>query len=111
MKKYLLATTAVFVMCGLFVYAETASEKLDMLKKKRTELAMQMYNRRMKMIEEDPKLKEIHDKIMALHKDLAIRLDNDRELIELGIQVKDIDADIDKAIDQAKKEDGNKEKP
>ena len=109
MKKYLLTSTAVFVLCGLFVYAETATEKLDSLKKKRTELAMQMYNRRMKLIEEDPKLKEIHDKIMALHKELAIRLDNDRELIELGIQVKDIDVDIDKELDHIKKEE-NKEK-
>jgi hypothetical protein len=48
---------------------------------------------------------------MALHKELAIRIDNDRELIELGIQLKDIDADIDKAIDQSKKEDSSKEKP
>ena len=111
MKKYLVMTAAVFVLCGLFVYAETSSEKLDTLKKKRTEIAMQMYNRRMKMIEEDPKLKEIHEKIMALHKELAIRLDNDRELIELGIQVKDIDADIDKALDQAKKEESGKDKP
>ncbi len=111
MKKYLLVTVAVFVLCGLFVYAETASDKLDALKKKRTELAMQMFNRRIKMIEEDPKLKEIHDKIMALHKELAIRIDNDRELIELTIQLKDIDADIDKALDQSKKEDNSKEKP
>ncbi|MCX6983499.1 MAG: hypothetical protein NT118_01945 [Lentisphaerae bacterium] len=111
MKKYLVMTAAVFVLCGLFVYAETSSEKLDTLKKKRTEIAMQMYSRRMKMIEEDPKLKEIHEKIMALHKELAIRLDNDRELIELGIQVKDIDADIDKALDQAKKEESIKDKP
>ena len=111
MKKYLVMTAAVFVLCGLFVYAETSSEKLDTLKKKRTEIAMQMYNRRMKMIEEDPKLKEIHEKIMALHKELAIRLDNDRELIELGIQVKDIDADIDKALDQGRKEENSKDKP
>ena len=111
MKKCLLITLAVFVLCGLFVYAETAPDKLDALKKKRTELAMQMFNRRIKMIEEDPKLKEIHDKIMALHKELAIRIDNDRELIELGIQIKDIDADIDKAMDQSKKEDNSKEKP
>ena len=109
MKKYMIITVAAFILCGLFVYAETASEKLDVLKKKRTELAMQMYSRRIKLIEEDPKLKEIHDKIMALHKELAIRLDNDRELVELGIQVKDIDVDIDKELDQIKKEE-NKEK-
>ena len=111
MKKYLVMTVAIFVLCGLFVYAETTSEKLDTLKKKRTELAMQMFNRRIKLIEEDPKLKEIHDKIMTLHKELAIRLDNDRELVELGIQVKDIDADIDKALDQIKKDESNKDKP
>jgi ACT domain-containing protein len=111
MKKYLLMTVVAFVLCGLFAYADTASEKLDALKKKRSELAMQMFNRRIKLIEEDPKLKEIHEKILALHRELAIRLDNDRELIELGIQVKDIDADIDKAMDQVKKEEGTKDKP
>ena len=111
MRKYLPLTVAVFILCGLFVYAETVTEKLDTLKKKRTELAMQMYNRRMKLIEEDPKLKEIHDKIMALHKELALRLNNDGELIELGIQVKDIDADIDKALDQIKKDENSKDKP
>lgn len=111
MKKYLLITAAAFVLCGLFAYAETASEKLDALKKKRSELATQMFNRRMKLIEEDPKMKEIHEKIMALHKELAIRLDNDRELVELGIQVKDIDVDIDKALDQVKKEELGKDKP
>lgn len=111
MKRYLLITVAAFVLCGLFVYAETSSEKLDALKKKRYELATQMFNRRMKLIEEDPKMKEIHEKIMALHKELAIRLDNDRELVELGIQVKDIDVDIDKALDQLKKEESIKDKP
>jgi hypothetical protein len=111
MKKYLLMTAAAFILCGLFVYAETVSEKLDTLKKKRSELAMQMFNRRVKLIEEDPKLKEIHEKIMALHKELAIRIGNDRELIEMGIQLKDIDADIDKAMDQAKKEENSKDKP
>jgi len=111
MKKYLIMTAAIFVLCGLFVYAETSSEKLDVLKKKRSELALQMFNRRVKLIEEDPKLKEIHEKIMALHKELAIRLDNDRELIELGIQIKDMDADIDKALDQIKKEESTKDKP
>ena len=111
MKKYLIMTAAIFVLCWLFVYAETTSEKLDVLKKKRSELALQMFNRRIKLIEEDPKLKEIHEKIMALHKELAIRLDNDRELIELGIQIKDIDADIDKAMDQVKKDENKKYKP
>ncbi|HCE44779.1 MAG TPA: hypothetical protein DET40_14660 [Lentisphaeria bacterium] len=113
MKKYLLMTAAVFMLCGLFVLAESVSEKLDTLKKKRADAAVQLYNRRIKLIEDDPKLKEIHDKIMALHKDLALKLENDREVIELSTQIRDIDADIERLSEQMKKEEkkdeGNKE--
>ncbi|HBC87468.1 MAG TPA: hypothetical protein DCZ94_10980 [Lentisphaeria bacterium] len=118
MKKYLLMTAGAFILFGLFVLAETASEKIDGLKKKRAEAAMQLYNRRIKIIEDDPKLKEIHDKIMSLHKELALRLENDREVIELSTRIRDIDAEVEKLSDQAKKEEkkddkkeeGNKDK-
>jgi len=109
MKKYFLMTAAVFILCGLFVLAESASEKLDTLKKKRSDAAIQLYNRRIKLIEDDPKLKEIHDKILSLHKDLALKLENDREVIELSTQIRDIDAEIEKLSEQLKKEEKKEE--
>ncbi len=110
MRKYLLITAGVFILGGLFVFAETAAEKMDGLKKKRAEAGMQLYNRRLKLIEEDPKLKEIHEKIMTLHKELALKLENDREIIELTTQIRDIDADIEKLTEQAKSEADAKDK-
>ena len=104
MKKYILITIGAFILCGLFVFAESASEKADGLKKKRTEVALQLYNRRLKLIEEDPKLKEIHEKILTLHKELALKLENDREIIELTTQIRDIDSDLERLADQIRKD-------
>ena len=104
MKKYILITMGAFILCGLFVFAESASDKADGLKKKRAEVAIQLYNRRLKLIEEDPKLKEIHEKILALHKELALKLENDREIIELTTQIRDIDSDLERLADQIRKD-------
>ncbi|GEM_PF-3637584 len=111
MRKYFLMTAGVFVLCALFVLAETASEKFESLKKKRADVAMQLYNRRLKLIEDDPKLKELHEKILSMHKELALRLENDREVIELSTRLRDIDAEIEKVADQAKKEERKEDVP
>jgi chromosome segregation ATPase len=67
---------------------------LETLRKEQRELAATMHQKRAELLERDEALRELHRKIMELHRDLAIRLDNHRELRDLAQRMRDLDAQI-----------------
>lgn len=90
-------------MAGLFlggclllagVALPAADDSLDTLRREQRELAATLHEKRTELIAKDEALKELHRKIMALHKELAMRLDNHRDLRDLVKQMRDIEARI-----------------
>ncbi|OGV52277.1 MAG: hypothetical protein A2017_00765 [Lentisphaerae bacterium GWF2_44_16] len=98
MKK----TGIVFLLlCAIFAiafstFALSNSEKLEELRAGRKKLLAEIYKLRVKLIQEDPDIKALHKKIMALHRELAVKIDNKEEMKELLRKNKMIDAEINK---------------
>ncbi len=73
---------------------EKELDKLDAniakYKKELLEISKKMHKLRVDLIKKDPTLKKVHDKIMALHRELAIKIDlneNMKELLKKSIRI------------------------
>ena len=64
------------------VYADNY-EKEENLKKEIQKIDIKMHETRVKLIKKDASLKALQEKIIALHKELAIRIDNKTEMRDL----------------------------
>lgn len=72
----------------------TAAETLDELQQQRQALATDLHQRRTELLTRDEALKALHQKIMALHKELALRLDNHRELRDLVKRLRELEVKL-----------------
>jgi hypothetical protein len=69
-------------------------DKLEALKKEKSELLLKMHNKRTELIKANPSLQELQKKIIALHKELAIRIDNNEEMRELANKLRSVESQI-----------------
>ncbi len=90
MKKLLI----IFLCCGAAAlcfadnpYIET---KEQTLLKQEKELAKKMFELRVKLLKNDPEFKKLHEKIMELHKELALQLDNSKEMRALATKLRKV---------------------
>ena len=56
--------------------------------KEQKELAKKMFDLRVKLLTKDPELKKLYEKIMELHKELALQIDSKKEMRKLLIKMK-----------------------
>jgi uncharacterized Fe-S cluster-containing radical SAM superfamily protein len=59
-----------------------------------------MFDLRVKLIKTDPALKKLHEKIMEMHKELALQLDSKKEMRELAKKLRKVQ----KSLEEIKKE-------
>jgi septal ring factor EnvC (AmiA/AmiB activator) len=71
-----------------------AEDTLDGLRREQRSLAATLHQKRTELLEKDQALKDLHRKIMELHKELALRLDNHRELRDLVKQMREVETKI-----------------
>ena len=69
-------------------------ETLQTLKEQKKELMLKMHRKRVELIKKDPALLDLQKKIMALHKELAIRIDNNEEIRKLLDELRKIEREI-----------------
>jgi SMC interacting uncharacterized protein involved in chromosome segregation len=78
------------MLCFAFaVFAEDDTKTAEAIKKlevAQKQLAQKMYKTRVKLIKNDPALKRLHKQIMALHKELALKVDSKKEMRVLLIK-------------------------
>lgn len=107
MKKFLL----ILFCCGAAVCfaADDEKAKLDQkekdLQKEEKQLLKEMLELRIKLIQKDPNLKKLHDKIMELHRELALNLDGQKEMREIAEKLKQVRTSL-AEIKQQKDSDG-----
>lgn len=82
-----------------------AEDTLDGLRREQRTLAATLHQKRTELLEKDEALKALHRKIMELHKELALRLDNHRELRDLIKQLRDVETKIRRQEAASKRED------
>ena len=93
MKKgmvFLLLIVAAFILQA----GDYDNSTLDDLKKERQQLKTKMHYKRVEIIKNDPSLMVLQKKIMAIHKELEIRVDNNEEMRELISKLRDIEREI-----------------
>jgi hypothetical protein len=78
------------MLCFAFaVFAKDDAENVEAIKKleaDQKQLALKMYQTRLKLIKNDSVLKRLHKQIMALHKELALKVDSKKEMRVLLIK-------------------------
>jgi Tfp pilus assembly protein PilO len=104
MKKIML----IFLCCGAMLCFGADSKELlkkqeQALLKQEKQIAKEMFDLRVKLLKEDPALKKMHEKIMELHKELAIQLGSKKEMRILLKKLKKVKLSLAKIEAQSKK--------
>lgn len=81
MVKRYLALVALFAF-AFMVFGDEV-ESLKELKRKKNELALKIHEKRVELIKSNPELLALQKKIMNLYKELAIRLNNNPEMLKM----------------------------
>jgi hypothetical protein len=92
MTKRYLALFALFAFA--FIVFGDEVESLKELKQRKNELALKIHEKRVELIKANPALLALQRKIMDLHKELAIRLNNNPEMSEMLDQLHDLESKI-----------------
>ena len=98
MKKFLI----IFMCCSaILCFGQSAldKEEKELVKQERA-IAKEMFKVRLKLLEKDPHLKKIYEKIMELHKELALMLDRKKEMRVLVVKMKKVRKSLNKIRDQ-----------
>jgi predicted nucleic acid-binding Zn-ribbon protein len=70
--------------------ADANTLKVESLKKQAADLEAEMTKLRTEIIKADPDLQKIHNQIIALHRDLALRVDSKREMRMLILKAEEV---------------------
>jgi len=81
MKNILL----VMIFCCVATFAAAkdspvSADKIRELEEQSKKIESEMYKQRIELIKKDPALLKLHKQIMALHKELALKVDNKKEM-------------------------------
>ena len=76
------------------VLAGDSFDNLETLKEQRAALALKMHQKRVEMIKNDNSLLELQKKIIALEKELSIRIDNNPEMRKMIAELAELDREI-----------------
>lgn len=68
--------------------------KVESLKKQAVELEDEMTRLRTEIIKADPDLQKIHNQIIALHRELALRVDSKREMRVLILKAEEVERQL-----------------
>lgn len=92
MTKRYLALFALFAF-ALIVFGDEV-ESLKELRQQKNELALKVHEKRVELIKSNPALFALQKKIMDLHKELAIRLNNNPEMLKMLEELHDLESKI-----------------
>lgn len=101
----------IFMCCStvLCFGQEALDKKEKALLKQEKKIAKEMYDVRVKLLKKDPHLKKIHDKIMELHKELALMLDRKKEMRILVTKMKKVKKSLNAIIDKKRENEKDEE--
>ncbi len=97
-KKVVLGVAAVLLCAAAGVFAvDKAVDKAGELKKleaERTALTWKIVDKRAELIAGNADCRELHEQIMALHRELALKLDADPAMRDLNTKADELDRKI-----------------
>ncbi len=94
MRNKFLFLFVLFIAAGAVVYGVDKAEELKRLENQRKELTWKIVDKRAEIIASNPDLKQLHDQIMAMHREMALKLDANPEMQKLNEQAEKLDQQI-----------------
>lgn len=94
----LLALTAVMPLNAQ--NEEKKNDKEVQLLAQRREVELEMYKLRLEMIKTDPEISRLHEKILAMHKELQLKIDNVPAMQKLIRRAEQLDRDLRRTSDK-----------
>lgn len=94
MNRRFLFLAGAFVAAGAVMYGVDKAEEIKRLESKRAEITWKIVDKRTELISSNPDLKQLHDQIMALHREMALKLDANPEMQKLNAEAEAIDQQI-----------------
>ena len=94
MRNKILFLVMLFMTAGAVMYGVDKSEELKKLEAQRQELTWKIVDKRAELISSNPDLKQLHDQIMTLHREMALKLDANPEMQNLNAEAEALDQQI-----------------
>ncbi len=94
MKNKIIIAALATAVAALGLYAQEQKSELDKLQAERARLTWQIVDRRAQLIATDAECKKLHEQIMAMHRELAIRLNSNPDMRALNHQAEELDRKI-----------------
>ena len=95
MKKILLFICLGAVISALATSTDSDKEKkIRELLQEKKRIMYQMHQLRVELIKRDPELQKLHSKIMAMYRELGIKIDSKTEMKELITRTREIERSI-----------------
>ncbi len=87
----IIAMAAVLLAAGVTVYAADQTARLKKLEADRAIVARKIMDKRLEILTNNEECRALHNQIMALHRELAIKMDANPDMHALNSEAEDID--------------------
>ncbi|MEA4861926.1 MAG: hypothetical protein AB7F40_08450 [Victivallaceae bacterium] len=94
MKNKIIIAALATAVAALGLYAQEQKSELAKLQEERASLTWQIVDKRAQLIASDAECKKLHEQIMAMHRELAIRLNSNPDMRKLTQQTEELDRKI-----------------
>ena len=93
-RKITCAAVVATAFGAIAIYAADQAAELKKLRQERASLASEMVTTRARLIEQNDDLKSLHQQIIGMHRELAIKLDSIDEMKKLNLKAEELDRKI-----------------
>jgi len=94
MKNKIIIAVLAAAVAAIGLYAQEQKNELSKLQEERARLTWKMVDKRTELIASDADCKKLHEQIMTLHRELAIRLNSNPAMRSLTVQAEELDRKI-----------------
>jgi len=94
MKQKTIIVALATAVAAIGLYAQEQKSEISRLQEERARLTWAIVDKRSELIASDPECKKLHDQIMAMHRELAIRLNSHQDMRGLTQKAEELDRKI-----------------
>lgn len=93
--RYKILAVALLSLATLTVIGLDQQAEIEKLETERAKLTQQQMDKRLEILNTNEECRTLHNQLMALHRELALKIDANPEMHELNLKASEIDRQID----------------
>lgn len=93
--RYKILAVALLSLATLTVIGLDQQAEIKKLETERAKLTQQQMDKRLEILNTNEECRTLHNQLMALHRELALKIDANPEMHELNLKASEIDRQID----------------